>query len=303
MSLAVDTPPQPVQSFGGFDYVTIDQTNHRVYAAHTRSERLTIVDSKTGLVTGQVEVGPMHGSAVDPSTGDVFTGNGTDETVTKVDPVGLKVLATANVTGSVDDIAYDPVRHRVYADEDGGGYVWIIDGNSMKVLGSVNVPGGDLEGLAVDPNTGLLYQNLSGKNAFAIIDGATKKVLRVVKTPQLARNHPLVFSSSAKQVITGGVNGVLSAYALNGKHIGDVAVQPHIDQCSTGDQGRLIACAGRGIVSVIEARPGAAPSMLGQVDTGHEGIHTVGIDESTGDVWVVWSDDKGDWVQRLKWTP
>ena len=303
MPLAVAAPPQPVHVFSGFDYVTVDQARHRVFAAHYRSHRLLVVDASAGTVSGQVDVGPMAGSAVEPETGDVFTGNGTDDTVTKVDPVAMKVLATVDVPGNVDALAYDPKTNRIFADQDGGGDVYVIDATTMKLLGSISIPNADLESVAVDPNTGTVYQNLAKGGGFAIIDGAAMKVVKTVLTPQLERPHPLVYSAAAKQVVTGGVNGVISAYTLDGTHVGDTQVQPRIDQCSTGTEGKLIACAGRGILTVLAPVAGAAPKLLATLDTGHGGLHTVGMDESTGDVWIVWSDDKGDWVQRLKWSP
>ena len=303
MPLAIAAPPQPVKVFSGFDYMTVDQTRHRVFAAHSRSDRLLIVDGTAGTVSGQVDTGPMHGLAVEPETGDLFTGNGTDNTVSKVDPVAMKVLATVDVPGSVDALAYDPKAKRIYADQDGGGDVYVIDATTMKLLGSISIPKADLESVAVDPSTGRVYQNLSAGGGFAIIDGAAMRVVKTVPTPQLDRPHPLVVSAATQQVIAGGVNGVMSSYTLDGTHVGDVKVQPRIDQCSTGSDGKLVACAGRGIITVLAPVAGAAPKLLATLDTGHTGIHTVGIDESTGDVWVVWSDDKGDWVQRLKWSP
>jgi hypothetical protein len=301
MPIAVAAPPQPVPIFSGFDYVTVDELNHRVYAAHSRSEHLLIVDATSGKVLGQVDTGPMHGVKVDPSTGDVFTGNGTDDTVSKIDPVAMKVLASVDVPGNIDAIAYDPQRRRIYADQDGGGSVYVIDGATMKLIGTITMPADDLESPDVDPKTGILYQNLANGGGFAIVDPATLKVVKVVKTPQLQDNHPLVFSRAANQVIVGGENGVLSAYTPEGTHVGDVQVQPHIDQCN-GSKGDLIVCAGRGIVTVVAVQSGAAPRVVGRIDTGHRGIHTVGIDERTGDIWVVWADAKGDWVQRLKWS-
>ncbi len=302
MPIAIAAPPQSVPIFSGFDYVTVDELNHRVYAAHSGSERLLIVDAASGKVMGQVETGPMHGVKVDPATGDVFTGNGTDDTVSKVDPAAMKVLASVNVPGKIDAIAYDPVRQRIYADQGGGGSVYVIDGATMKMIATVTMPADDLESPDVDPKTGALYQNLAKGGGFAIVDPATLKVVKIVKTPQLEDNHPLVFSRAANQVIVGGENGVLSAYLPDGTHVGDVQVQDHIDQCGTGSKGSLVVCAGRGIVTVVALQSGAAPKVVGRIDTGHRGIHTVGIDERTGDIWVVWADAKGDWVQRLKWS-
>jgi DNA-binding beta-propeller fold protein YncE len=303
MPLAVAAPPQPVPVFSGFDYVTVDEAHHRAYAAHTRSDRLVVVDASTGTVAGQVDVGPMHGLAVDPPTGDVFTGNGTDDSLSKVDPVAMKVLATLDVPGHIDAIAYDPARGRIYADQDGGGNVYVIDGATMKQFGTIAMPADDLESPSVDPKTGILYQNLANGGGYAVVDPNSMKVLRVVKTPQLEDNHPLVFAPGANQVIVGGVNGVISAYAPDGTHAGDAQVQPHIDQCSTGSKGNLVVCAGRGIVTVLSVKSGAAPVVVAKLDTGHSGLHTAGIDETTNDVWIVWSDTKGDWVQRLKWSP
>lgn len=303
MPILVAAPPQRVPVFSGFDYVTVDELRHRAYAAHTASKRLLIVDTNTGRVLSQVDVGPMHGVAVDPATGDVFTGDGTDQALSKVDPKTAQVLASVDVPGNIDAIAYDPGRKRIYADQDGGGNVYVIDGATMKLVATIPMPSDDLESPALDPKTGVLYQNLANGGGFAVIDPATLKVVNVVKTPQLQDNHPLVFAAAANQVLAGGVNGVLSAYATDGTHVGDAKVQPHIDQCSTGSKGRLVVCAGRGIVTVIATRAGQAPTVISRLDTGHRELHTVGIDESTETIWVVYSDTRGDWVQRLKWVP
>lgn len=303
MPITPAAPPQRVQVFSGFDYVAVDELRHRAYAAHTASQRLLIVNAATGRVLSQVDVGPMHGVAVDPDSGMVFTGNGTDDTVSKVNPSTGQVVASAKVPGNIDAIVYDSSHHRIYADQDGGPSVYVIDGATMKPIGTITMPDDDLESPAVDPKTGVLYQSLAGSGGFAIVDPASLTVRKVVATPQLKSNHPLVFSVSANQVISGGINGMLAAYAPDGTHIGDVAVQPHIDQCSTGSKGNLMACAGRGVVTVLALKAGAVPRVVGRIDTGHSRLHTVGIDEATNDIWVVYSDPRGDWVQRLKWMP
>lgn len=303
MPITVAAPPERVPVFSGFDYMTVDEARRRVYAAHSRSDRLLVVNSETGTVAGQVDVGPMHGVVVDPPTGLVFTGNGTDQTISKVDPVAMKVLASVTVPGNIDGMAYDPKRGRIFADQDGGGNVYVVDGSSMKLLATLEMPADDLESISVDPATGTIYQNLANGGGFAVIDPATLKVRKVVKTPQLEKNHPLVFAPAANQVLVGGINGVLSAYTPEGTLVGSADVAQHIDQCSTGAKGALVACAGHGVVNVVAATNGAAPKVVATIDTGHPGIHTIAIEENTGDVWVVWSDPKGDWVQRYRYTP
>lgn len=302
MPIAAAAPAVRVPVYSGFDYVAVDEARGRVYAAHTASGRLLIVDAKSGAVTGQVRVGPMHGVVVDPQTGDVFTGNGTDETVSEVDPVAMKVVASVAVPGPIDDMAYDAGLHRIYADEDNGSHVYVIDASSMKLLATLTMPSKDMESPDVDQTTHLFYQNFADTDAFAIVDPMSLKIVKVVKTPALSDNHPLVVSHARGTIAVGGANGVMAAYGLDGNYVGSTAVQKRIDQCAAGDAGKLMACAGNGIVNVIALAPGKAPTVLASVDTGHP-IHTVGIDERTGDVWVVWSDANGDFVQRLHWTP
>ena len=303
MPTIVADPPARVPVYSGFDYMTGDEARHRVFAAHTRSNRLLIVDTAAGALYGQVQVGPMHGVAVDPQSGDVFTGNGTDDSVSRVDVAAMKVVASVSVPGHIDAIAYDPARQRIYADQDGGGNVYVVDAATMKPIATIAMPASDLESPAIDPKTGVLYQNLANGGGFAIVDPQTLRVTSVVKTPELQKNHALVFATGTNQIAVSGVNGVLSAYTPDGTLVGSVAVQPNIDQCTTGSKGLLVACAGRGIVTVVAMHAGASPSVAGRIDTGHSGIHTVAIDESAMDVWVVWSDASGDWVQRLRLQP
>jgi DNA-binding beta-propeller fold protein YncE len=301
MTIVPVATPAPVQVYSGFDYVTVDAARRRIYAAHTGSGRLLIADADSGKVLGQVEVGPMHGSAPDPQTGNVYTGNGTEQSVSEVDPATMKVLAEAPVEGPVDAIAYDPYYHRVYADEDGGTRVFVIDTKTMKEIGTVNLPGHDEEYLTVDRATHVVYQNIPDLDEFVEIDPQTLKVVKTVKTPMLKSNHPLQYDAKYHQIVVGGKNGVLAVYTPSGDLVGQTTYQPHVDQCSLDQVNHELACAGEGVISLLQLHPNAAPTMLGSLNT-NNAIHTVAIDPKTGDLWAVWAsrDGSGDFIQRFR---
>ena len=120
MPLVPMMPPQPVPIFSGFDYVTVDVQRRRVYAAHTGSRALLIVDADGGKVLGQVRLGPLHGVALDPQSGHVYTGDGESRSVCEVDPLAMKVVRSVALAGEPDAIAYDPANARIYANEDDG---------------------------------------------------------------------------------------------------------------------------------------------------------------------------------------
>jgi len=297
MPLIPAAPPVPVPIFSGFDYVTVDAAHRRVYAAHSASEALLIVDADTGAVIGQVRVGPLHGVAVNPENGHVFTGNGTDNSVSEIDPTTQKVLRSIDVPGEIDAIAYDPVRKRIYADEDNGTRVFVVDAASMKLVATVTVPGHKPEYLAVDPETHEVYQNIDDLAEVAVIDPDTLKVRRTFPTPGVTRNHPLQYDAAYKQIVAGG-GGVLAAYDRSGKELGRATI-PQVDQCDLDQKSHVIACAGGGYITVLRTRQGAGPEMITQLEVAR-GVHTLAIDPKSTNIFAVWASPQGDFVQRYE---
>jgi hypothetical protein len=296
-------PPQAVPVFSGFDYVTVDAQRRRVYAAHSGSRALLVVDADSGKVVGQIRVGPMHGVAVEPASGHVFTGNGESENVSEVDPVTLKVLRSVDVGITVDAIAYDSANHRIYADEDDGTKVVVVDATSFKVLKTIVVPGHKPEYLAVNPRTHEVYQNIDDLAEIVVIDPVALTVARTIHTPELQHNHPLQYDADYDGIATAGTNGLMSVYRPNGTKVGQLAVGRY-DQCDLDPSQHVLACAGDGGVTRIQLERNAAPHVI-DVTPVAAGVHTDGIDPTTHAVFAVWSnrDGTGDFVQKLMPTP
>jgi len=294
-------PPAPVPIYSGFDYVKVDAQRRRVYAAHEGSQALLIVNADNGQVLGQVRVGPMHGIAIDPVTGDVFTGDGTDRTVAEVDPVAMKVIKSADVDGSPDAIAYDPVLHRVYADEDDGTHMYVIDTTSMKQVAAIPLPGHKPEYLAIDPSTHKIYQNIDNLNEFVVIDPTSLKVAQSIPTPGIEHNHPLQLDPGLGHLYVSGRGGLMLTYDLSGKLLWTTKYDGYFDQCDLDPARHNLACGGNGGVTIFHDS-GSDVSVLG-VQPIAKGVRTVGMDSQTGNFWAVWASPSGDFVQGFKVTP
>ncbi|MDP9025495.1 MAG: YncE family protein [Candidatus Eremiobacteraeota bacterium] len=293
-------PPRAVPILSGFDYVAVDAKRRRVFAAHSGSSALVVVDGDTGAVLGQIDVGgQMSGVAVDPVTGMVYTGDGTGRTVSKVDPKALKVVASVAVDGPVDATAYDAKLGRVYADEDNGTRIFVIDAKTMRHVGNVALPGHKPEYLAIDPKTHDVYQNIADRNEIAVIDPKTLRVTRTIATPGIVNNHPLQFDASYNQIVVAGKNGVMAAYSPQGTLLGRTTVEPGIDQCSLESVTHTLACAGDDGIEVLRLQRGGAPQAIGHRKVDPD-VHTVGIDPKTMRLWIVWAAKKGDFVQALR---
>ncbi len=302
MPLTAAAPPQAVPVYSGFDYVTVDSVRRRVYAAHTGSRALLIVDADSGNVIGQVRVGPLHGVAVDPDNGHVYTGDGDAHSVSEVDPVTMKVVRSVDVDGTIDAVAYDAKTHRILADEDDGTRMFIVDSRTFKSLGSVKLPGHKPEYLAVDPATSAVFQNIATDNEFVIVDTGTMRVTKSVQTPELTGNHPLQYDPGLHQVIVGGANGVFSGYDTAGNKRWQGTYSKGTDQCDLDATKHWLACAGGGDITLFALTASAPPTVLGQVTVGR-GMHTLAIDSKTHDVWAVWAGTDGDHVQRFSYKP
>jgi DNA-binding beta-propeller fold protein YncE len=302
MTLAPAAPPQPVPVLSGFDYVTVDAVRHRVFAAHTGSQALLIVNADTGRVIAQVRVGPMHGVAVDPDTGNVYTGNGMARTVSEVDPAAGKVIKSAEVDGTVDAIAYDPALHRIYADEDDGTRIFVVDAATMKQVATIAIPGHKPEYLAVDPASHILYQNIDDLAEIAVVDPNTLKVVRTIPTPALTHNHPLQYDPAYHVLLAGGKNGVLATYAAAGRLMSTTTISPEVDQCDLDTATHRIACAGDGQIDVIQLRPDGALQDVARLSV-DKSAHTLAFDARTHMLWIVTAGRAGDAIQEFAIKP
>lgn len=282
--------------YSGFDYVTVDAVHRRVYAAHSGSHSLLIVDADTGNVVGQVRVGETHGVAVDPANGHVYVGTSEDE-VSEIDPVALKVVNHVDVGGAVDAVAYDPSSGRIYADEDDGTKVFVVDAKTFKLIKTIVVPGHKPEYLAINPKTHEVYQNIADLAEIAVIDPVSLSVTRTIPTPGLKNNHPLQFDAEYDQIVVAG-GGVMAAYSPSGTKLGTLSVG-RFDQCDLDPTQHVLACGGDNGITRFTLHRGGAPTLLDNVAT--NAFPHNAIDPKTHAVFAVWGDrdGKGDFVQKF----
>jgi DNA-binding beta-propeller fold protein YncE len=298
MPIVPMTPPQPVAISSGFDYVTVDAQRGRVYAAHTASQTLLIANAETGKELGQVDAGSTHGVAVNPTTGHVYTGT-TEGLVVEVDPVAQKVVATTDVKGKIDAIAFDPVLHRIYADEDDGTRMFVIDSETMKSVGTVALPGHKPEYLAIDPQTHKVYQNIANLSEFVVVDPTSLTVVQTIKTPGIKNNHPLQLDTTLRHIYVGGrvdtKGGMLQTYDTDGKLLGETPYPGRFDQCDVDSSTHNLYCAGDAGLTVFHDS-GKETTIIARQPMAQD-VGTVGIDTKTGTFWTVWAEKAGDFIQ------
>ncbi len=160
---------------GGWDTMTVDSSSHRLYLS--RSTRVTVVDTETGKVVGEVTDTPgVHGIAIDPATSEGFTSNGRDNSVTVFDTKTLEKKETVKVGQNPDVIIFDPASNHVLAFNGRSNDATVLDAASHKVVATIALGGKPEFGQA--DGKGSVWVNIEDKSEVEEIDTRSNKVGR-----------------------------------------------------------------------------------------------------------------------------
>jgi len=164
----------PVQGEGGWDYISCDETNSRIYVSHNNVAQ--VIDLKTGQLAGTIpNTTGIHGIAIATALNKGFTSNGRDSSVTIFDLKTLKVITTVKVTGANPDaIVYDAFSQKVFTFNGRSNNATVIDANENKVISTIPLEG--KPEFSVTDGKGLIYVNIEDKSLINVINSTTLKV-------------------------------------------------------------------------------------------------------------------------------
>jgi YVTN family beta-propeller protein len=263
---------------GGWDLLSVDPANQRLYIAH--GDGVTAIDLKTGTATDRIVSGKrVHAALAIPGTNDVISTNGETNDALLFDGRTGKIRATIATGTKPDAAAYDPATRSVWIMNPGSGDATVVDPASARVLATVPV-GGSLE-LGVADGRGRMYVNVEDKNEVAVLDTKARKV--AARFPLQGCDGPtgIAYDPGSHEILSACANGVAIVSAPDGKQVARLAIGKGADGAAY-DARRHIALvpAGRdGNLTLI--RLGFVPKVVGQIATAVS-ARTIAIDPSTG---------------------
>jgi len=162
---------------GGWDYVTLDAQNHRLYVP--RSSHTMVIDADSGKTLADIP-GQQHnhGVALAPAVGRGFITDGSGSIVI-FDLKTNAVLGTVAARPDADGIIFDKASGLILAVSGDDGVLMTLKPDVDPKSASIDPPidlGGKPEFLASD-EAGKIYINLVDKNQVAVVDIKTRKVL------------------------------------------------------------------------------------------------------------------------------
>ena len=165
---------------GGWDYLSVDSANHRLYVSRGTHVQVIDVDGDT-LVADIPNTPGVHGIAFAARLGRGFTSNGRDSSVTVFDlKTGQAVMVVHGTGANPDAIAYDDVSSRVFTFNGRSESATAIDATTGRIVGTLPL-GGKPESAQSDGGT--MYVNIESKNAITAFDTRTLAVTAQIPLP------------------------------------------------------------------------------------------------------------------------
>ena len=199
---------------GGWDYLIVDSSAHRLYVSH--ATKIVVADSDSGKIVGEITDLPgVHGIAIAPELGRGFTSNGRANTSTIVDLKTLMPIARVATGANPDSIRYSPSHKEVWTFNHTGKSVTVFGAQDGKVLATITLSG-ELEEAVEDPAASRMYVNIEDKGAIGVMD--TVKHTLVAEWPIAGcegptgmafdqKNHLILSACDGKMAVTDSTSG------------------------------------------------------------------------------------------------
>ena len=280
----VETIPLPTEGY--MDHLAADVKSQRLFIAGEAAKSLLVVDLRSGKMIHETTGLPAMPKKLFyvPDTNEVWF-TLTDSSVVAVSGAGYQVTKTVklsaygNADKGADNAAYDPSTNLFYAAvevftsgeqvESGGGSDHVTSGASIevvdikraKLVGSIELPGGDPAGVALDSAARKLYVTMgdiiAGQSHVAVVDLDKRAV--VAQWP----------------IVGGPVPHAAGVDPIHHRLFVGSRMKPHVGEIGGGHQyepGKLV---------VMDTQSGRAVQTLDSVG----GADNVDFDAATGRIY------------------
>jgi YVTN family beta-propeller protein len=276
----------PLGSPDRWDYVVYDGTSHRVFVSH--GDRITVVDSVSGSVVGQVMgfPGGSHGIAVAAAAGRGYTDDGKAGTAASFDLTTLQVEKRLKADDDADALVFDPISAHVFIVDGDPGLLTVIDPKTDAVVATIKA-GGKLE-YAVSGNNGKLYVNGAEKQEIVRIDTKTNLVDAHWPMAGCVSPHGLAIDIENHRLFSSCANAVMVVMnSDNGAVITQLPIGQGTDAAAFDSRRkRAFSSNGRdGTLTVIQEKDANTFEVIDTVSTAVSG-RTMDIDPESGRIFI-----------------
>ena len=278
--------------------LVVDPTNGMVYVVNQGSDSVSVIDGSTNRVVATIQVGrnPVE-IAVNPKTGLLYVPAELSHELSVIDGSKNAVVAEVNIgcngpcgnasTGVPNSVDVNPSTNMVYVASDGINSLYVINGSTNLVVGSVPV-GTYPDGVAINPSSDTVYVSNLLNNTVSVVNAsrmAVSSTLKVGNQPGDIAFDPVLGDVF---VVNQGNDTVSVIGAQTNSRIGNVrAGANYCLSCGVGPAGGLGVDTYSGDVYV--AVPGAGNVTVISKCTTSDCLKVSGASPPCGSYGVVWT--------------
>ena len=278
-----------------FDYLTIDEDDDYLLAAHLGAGLLHVVDLKTNAVVKTIgDVPGVEGVAYIAEGRKVYTSNWGENKIGVVDLTRMSVTKRLPTEDKPDGIAYAAPFHKAYVSNERAKAESIIDVRTdtiVKVLrfdSETGVP-------QYDPVARKVYVNLQDRNTLAVIDPATDTVVDRYRVDGCRGNHGMAIDAEHRRVfLSCEGNDILTVFDLDTHRA--IAHFPMVKGADVvmfdPGLGRVYVAGSSGAISVFQMDDPAHFRKLRDVPVEPK-IHSLVVDRRTHRMYAPAEQEKG----------
>lgn len=274
-----------VDGEGGWDYLTVDEKNDRLFVSH--ATQVQVIDLKSKKVIGVIpDTKGVHGIALAEDLNKGFISNGKDTSVTIFDLKSLKVIGKVKVTGvNPDAILYDPFSKKVFVYNGRTANATVIDAKTDKVVETIPLQG--KPEFSVTDGKGKVYVNIEDKNLLTVINATTLKVEK--SWPLAPGDEPtgLAFNAEGKLLYAVCGNKLMMVInSENGQVYGKMEIGDGCDGVAFDPTSNIaFASNGEGTLTAVLAKNGNHIEVLGNLTT-QKGARTIAVNTVTHKIYI-----------------
>jgi YVTN family beta-propeller protein len=261
---------------GGWDYLTADSQNRRLYISH--GTKVDVLNLDTGRIVGEIpNTNGVHGIAIADDLHRGFVSDGRDNQVTIFDLKTLAVISTVKAGTHPDGIVYDPFSQRVFAFNGRSKDVTAIEAATGKIAGTVPLDG--KPEFPVTDAQGNLYVNIEDKSEIVHLDPKALAVKDRWSVAPCESPSGLAIDAKNQRLFAVCDNEMMAVVdAGSGKVITTVAIGGGPDAAAFDPETKLVFSSnGEGTLTVVKQQTPDTYTVAQTVKT-QRGARTMALD-------------------------
>jgi DNA-binding beta-propeller fold protein YncE len=270
---------------GGWDYLSVDSENRRIYVSH--GSQVEVLNADTHKKIGVIpDLKGVHGVIAVASAGRGITTNGRSNTATIFDLKTLKPIVELPTGKNPDALLYDSFSKRVFIFNHSDVTTTAIDIAEGKVVGTIDLGGSALEAGASDEK-GTIYVNLEDSSEIVAFDAKTLTVKSKWKISPCEEPTGLAIDTKTNRLFSVCHSGVMMVIdATTGKIVAEVPIGKRVDGAIFNPKKKLaFSSNGEGTITVVKEVSASEFKVIETIKT-EVGARTIAYDSKTQHVFV-----------------